>query len=167
MWDGLYPKEADHDQTVPRHRVVIQNDDHDQQSPGPTTRDMDTFRCVLVRGCPIPQHRNFEIELFQNPRGVVDNQNDWPIRFLLSSFYHTYGVLGIPDGKSTCDLCTVACDTCKESVPYKKAHNTTACGYDGTDYTRTHRDIAVINAMRQWTGLSPITGADLGIPNCF
>ena len=94
---------------------------------------MATFGCVLIRGCSIADHRNFEIELFQNPRGVIDNQNDLPIRFLLSSFYHTYGTLEIPDG---------------------------------TDYTRTHCYIVIINAMRQWTGLSPVTGADLGIPNC-
>ncbi len=73
---------------------------------------------------------------------AIDNHSDWPVRFLLSSFYHTYGVLGIPDDKSTCDLCTIACDTCKESVTYlKKAHNPTACGYTGTDYTRTHCDM--------------------------
>jgi hypothetical protein len=33
MWDGLYPKEAYHN-PISKHRVVIQNDDHDQQHPG-------------------------------------------------------------------------------------------------------------------------------------
>jgi alpha-amylase len=61
---------------------------------------MDEFGCVLIKGCSPDKHRTFEISLFQNPRGVVDNDNDWPIRFILSSFYHTYGYLGIPDGKS-------------------------------------------------------------------
>jgi alpha-amylase len=166
MWDGLYPKEAGNNQLISRHRVVIQNDDHDQQSPGSSSRDMGDDGCVLVKGCPVPQHRAFEIRLFQNPKGVVNNTEDWPIRFILSSFYHTYGNLGIPDGKSTCDLCTVSCDTCKESVPYKKAFNATACSYEGTDYTHTHRDIAVINAMRAWISLPPVSAADLGIPQC-
>jgi alpha-amylase len=166
LWDGLYPKEPEHNPLTPRHRVVIQNDDHDEQSPGPSTRDMDEFGCVLIKGCPPDKHRAFEISLFQNPRGVVDNDNDWPIRFILSSFYHTYGYLGIPDGKSLCDLCTVDCNTCKESIPYRKAYNATACSYAGTDYTHTHRDVAVINAMRAWMKLPPVTGADLGIPQC-
>lgn len=166
MWDGLYPKEAQNNPLTSRHRVVIQNDDHDQQSPGSSSRDMGDDGCVLVKGCPADEHRNFEIKLFQSPKGVVDNQNDWPIRFILSSFYHTYGNLGVPDGKSNCSLCTVSCNTCTESWPYKKAHDPNACSYAGTDYTRTHRDVAVINAMRAWINLPPMTGEALGIPYC-
>ncbi|CAF1049176.1 unnamed protein product [Rotaria sp. Silwood1] len=166
MWDGLYPKEPFHNPTIPRHRVVIQNDDHDQQNPGSSSRDMDTFGCVLVKNCSVSVHRNFEIRLFTNPNGVTDNDNDWPIRFLLSSYYHTYGDLGIPDGKSSCDLCTVMCETCRKSVPYIKAHEPMACSYVGNGYTRTHRDIPVINAMRAWMKLTPISGASLGIGHC-
>ena len=33
LWDGLYPKEP-HNNPAPKNRVVIQNDDHDQQNPG-------------------------------------------------------------------------------------------------------------------------------------
>ncbi|CAF1243539.1 unnamed protein product [Rotaria sordida] len=166
MWDGLYPKEPFHNPTVPRHRVVIQNDDHDQQNPGSSSRDMDTFGCVLVKNCSISVHRNFEIRLFTNPNGVTDNNNDWPIRFILSSYYHTYGDLGIPDGKSSCNLCTVMCETCRKSVPYIKAHEPMACAYVGNGYTRTHRDIFVINAMRAWMKLTPISGVSLGIGHC-
>lgn len=32
-WDGLYPKEPQNN-PISRKRVVIQNDDHDQQHPG-------------------------------------------------------------------------------------------------------------------------------------
>ncbi|CAF4141443.1 unnamed protein product, partial [Rotaria sordida] len=124
MWDGLYPKEPFHNPTVPRHCVVIQNDDHDQQNP---------------------VHRNFEIRLFTNPNGVTDNNNnDWPIRFILSSYYHAYGDL----------------------VPYIKAHEPMACAYVGNGYTRTHRDIPVINAMRAWMKLTPISEASLDIGHC-
>ncbi|CAF3996674.1 unnamed protein product [Rotaria sordida] len=145
MWDGLYPKELFHNPTVPRHRVVIQNDDHDQQNP---------------------VHRNFEIRLFTNPNGVTDNNNDWPIRFILSSYYHAYGDLGIPDGKSLRDLCTIMCETCRKSVPYIKAYEPMACAYVGNGHTRTHRDILVINAMRAWMKLTPISGASLGTGHC-
>ena len=33
MWDGLYPKEPQNN-PISKYRVVIQNDDHDQQYPG-------------------------------------------------------------------------------------------------------------------------------------
>ena len=51
--------------------------------------------CVLVKNCPEGTHRNFEIKLFENPNGVGNNDNDWPIRFILSSYYHTYGHDGL------------------------------------------------------------------------
>ncbi|CAF2112062.1 unnamed protein product [Rotaria magnacalcarata] len=166
MWDGLYPKEPFNNPTVSRHRVVIQNDDHDQQNPGSSSRDMAGAGCVLVKNCPASDHRNFEIRLFANPNGAQNNDNDWPIRFILSSYYHTHGDLGIPDGKSSCDLCTVTCTSCRKSVPYVKAHEPMACAYAGSGYTHTHRDIAVINAMRSWMHLAPVSGASLGIGHC-
>ncbi len=45
MWDGLYPKEPQNN-PISRTRVVIQNDDHDQQYPGSSSRDMVTF-CLI------------------------------------------------------------------------------------------------------------------------
>jgi alpha-amylase len=112
MWDGLYPKEPQNN-PIAKNRVVIQNDDHDQQTPGSSSRDMGSFGCVLVRDCPADSHRNFEIKLFESPNGVSNNDDDWPIRFILSSFYFTFGTKGIPDGKSDCSLCTVSCASCK------------------------------------------------------
>jgi len=166
MWDGLYPKEPQNNPTMSRHRVVIQNDDHDQQNPGSSSRDMANFGCVLVKNCPPAEHRNFEIRLFSSPNGVGNNDNDWPIRFILSSYYHTYGDLGIPDGKSSCDLCSMTCETCRKSVPYIKAYDPMACAYVGSGYTHTHRDISVINALRAWMKLTPVTGVSLGIGHC-
>jgi alpha-amylase len=49
MWDGLYPKEPGNNPLISRKRVVIQNDDHDQQEPGSSSRDMGPFGCVLVK----------------------------------------------------------------------------------------------------------------------
>jgi alpha-amylase len=40
MWDGLYPKEPGNNPLISRQRVLIQNDDHDQQSEGSSSRDM-------------------------------------------------------------------------------------------------------------------------------
>ena len=121
--------------------------------------------CVLVKNCPENDHRNFETRLFRNPNGVGNNGDDWPIRFILSSYYHTEGTNGIPDGLSDCKLCKVTCESCK-SMGYKPAYVEGACAYKGDSYTRVHRDIAIINAMRSWIGLGPISGWDIRLPNC-
>ena len=166
MWDGLYPKEPDNN-PISKKRVVIQNDDHDQQKPGSSSRDMAEWGCVLINNCPENTHRNFEIKLFENPSGVFNNAEDWPIRFVLSSYYFTNGNnKGIPDGFSDCSLCTVKCDTCKNSVPYKPAYEEGTCAYKGNGYTRVHRDVKIINAMRMWIGLGPISGGDIGLSGC-
>ena len=94
------------------NRKAVQNDDADQQSDGSTSRDSESLRvkgrgamtaacfhctviltavgndgCVLIKGCPVPEHRGFEVTLFANPYGSSDNDNDYPIRMVLSSFY--------------------------------------------------------------------------------
>ena len=73
------------------------------------------------------------------------------------------GAAGYPDGHSDCDKCVGEnCKDCSKSMKYQKAYNPDSCGYDvvanggwqeGT-YTRVHRDQSIINAMRQWMGLS-------------
>ena len=69
------------------------------------------------------------------------------------------GAQGIPDGKSDCSKCVGAyCSSCTKSVPYSKAHDPNVCGYtclvngqwqEGV-YTRVHRDMGIIQAMRKW-----------------
>lgn len=167
MWDGLYPKEPGNNPLISRKRVVIQNDDHDQQTPGSSSRDMGPFGCVLVKDCgSADNHRNYEVTLFQNPYQVGNNAEDWPIRFILSSYYFTDGKHGMPDGFSDCKLCTVTCASCKESWSYKPAYVPGECGYAGTSYTRVHRDLRIINAMRGWMGLGGVSGGDIGLPGC-
>ena len=54
---------------------------------------------------------------------------------------------------------------CQKSVPYQKAYNPASIGYDTessenwkeNEYTRTHRDIEVINSMRIWMELPALT----------
>ena len=165
LWDGLYPKEP-HLNPASKLRIAIQNDDHEQEN-SISIRDMAQFGCVLAKNCPENEHRNFEIKLFESPYGVTNNAEDWPIRFVLSSYYHTYGPDGIPDGFSDCSLCRVTCENCKPSVPYMPAFVTGECAYKGNSYTRVHRDVKIINAMRKWMNLGSITGADVGLPECF
>jgi alpha-amylase len=155
IWNSGYPKEpskglVDCNEDGDKARTVVQNDDADQQNPGSSSRDMGDQGCVLVKGCSVDKHRAYEVKLFEAPNGASDNDHDYPIRVVLSSFYWSgNGVQGIPDGKSNCALCTVNCAGC-ESVPYIKAHDDTSQGYDTTGYTRVHRDGAIIAAMRKW-----------------
>jgi len=97
FFDGGYPSQPWQNTAIPSNRIVIQNDDHDSQSPD-FNRDFGHRGCVLVKSCPVAEHRNYEIRLFIDPYEIRDKNNDWPIRIILSSFYHTYGVLGVPDG---------------------------------------------------------------------
>lgn len=168
-WNSGYPKEpakgvddCDIGKTG-LQRQVIQNDDHDQQNPGSSSRDMGDAGCVLIKGCAEAEHRAFEVQLFTNPPGSRNNADDYPIRAVLSSFYWgTGGVQGMPDGTSDCSLCTVNCDSCK-SMSYEKAYDPASKGYDKGDgkYTRAHRDQAVVNAMRAWIGLGELEAPTL------
>jgi alpha-amylase len=164
-WNSGYPKEPqkgsnDCDgQSAHLKRQVIQNDDHDQQNPGSSSRDMGNEGCVLIKNCDEASHRGYEVKLFTNPNGAYDNNEDYPIRNILSSYYWGEGeVQGVPDGLSDCSLCTLSCESC-HGMPYQKAYDPTSTGYDkgAGKYTRAHRDNEVVNAMRAWMGLSAIS----------
>eukprot|EP00823_Brevimastigomonas_motovehiculus_P006138 TRINITY_DN4910_c0_g1_i1.p1 TRINITY_DN4910_c0_g1~~TRINITY_DN4910_c0_g1_i1.p1 ORF type:complete len:625 (+),score=121.29 TRINITY_DN4910_c0_g1_i1:72-1946(+) len=162
IWNSGYPKETDKGTCfIGRWRSAIQNDDADQQMPGSSSRDMGSEGCILIKSCSsISEHRQFEIKLFTNPNGAIDNMNDFPIRLLLSSFYfNNEQAMGIPDGWSDCRLCTTMCNGCV-STPFQQAYNNSSTGYDGLSqhfgYTRAHRDRTVINAMRSWMKLNPL-----------
>jgi alpha-amylase len=105
--------------------------------------------CVLIKGCAEDEHRAFEVKLFESPNGAYDNDNDFPIRVVMSSFYWPgNGVQGVPDGLSDCAKCTTNCQGCT-SVAAVAAHDAASKGYD-KDYTRVHRDASIIAAMRKW-----------------
>ncbi|PRP89569.1 hypothetical protein PROFUN_00833 [Planoprotostelium fungivorum] len=155
IWNSGYPKEPLADcGTVDKVRFVIQNDDHDQQMPGSSSRDMQDWGCVLVKGCTPEKHRAFEVRLFQDPNGATDNDDDYPIRTILSSFYWQNGSFGMPDGLSDCSLCGQTCEGCR-SVRFSAAYDDASKGYDSEVYTRVHRDADIINAMRAWVKLPP------------
>jgi len=167
IWFSGYPGDIGSDcGKLDRRREVIQNDDHDQQNPGSSSRSFNGRGSVLVKERDIPAHRGFEERLFSDPYEVSDNSRDWPIRMVLSSYYfEADGRMAPPDGLSTCDVCTTMCEGCK-SVEYTPAHDPNTCGYDGPKYTRVHRDRAIIMAMREWSGLSTnVSNADIGLPD--
>lgn len=60
-------------------------------------------------------------------------------------------------------------------MPFSAAYDANACGYSVAPggswtegvYTRVHRDLSIINAMRSWMGLGSITATQAGLPsNC-
>lgn len=113
---------------------------------------------VLIKEKDVNKHRDFEKQLFTRTDG------NWKIKTLLSSYtFMDNGAQGIPDGKSDCDKCVGdQCNSCTKSMKYSKAFDDSSCGYDCEKdgqwqegvYTRVHRDQDIINAMRQWMGLS-------------
>ena len=171
--------------------------------------------CVLIENCDsAEEHRAFEVKLFEDPNGVVtDNDSDYPIRLVLSSFWWQGSSKGIPDGKSDCATCEVECDGCQTAVfwpaydgdscgcvpsnapltlpwytcrpaashgrlrffakeikhtwafPVPPPSSPCSCRYDD-EYTRPHRDLDVVNAMRGWMGLEPTDHGALGLAAC-
>lgn len=163
IWYSAYPKETGVDcGMVAMDRLAIQNDDADQQNPGSTSRDMGSDGTVLVIDKDIPLHKHFEKKLFRTPNGASDNDNDYPIRMVLSSYWlpadsQDYGV---PDGNSNCDTCRVTCHTCdaQQSMNFTAAYRAGALAYDTEGrFTRVHRDQGIVDAMRSWMHLPPMS----------
>lgn len=151
--------------SIAMNRKAIQNDDADQQMPGSTSRDMGSEGCVLVANCPtVDAHRGFEVMLFNNPPGVVDNSNDYPIRLILSSYYFPIQEqpYGVPDGWSDCSKCQGQwCGSCTNSMAYTPAFNASSVGYDGPVYTHVHRDATIVAAMQQWMQIPAASSSSL------
>ncbi|TMW56820.1 hypothetical protein Poli38472_006830 [Pythium oligandrum] len=161
IWSSDYP--ASHPACgswlLPAARFVIQNDDHDQQAHGSSSRFMGDKGTVLIKDKDVEKHRNFEVELFTR------TDADWKIKVVLSSYTFTdEGATGFPDGLSVCDD-KIKCD---HNMPYEKAFRQGSCGYTvedfaGGKYTRVHRDLSIVNAMRGWLGLDKVTKEQVGI----
>lgn len=146
IWSSDYPKEFPicGSWVIPAAREVVENDCHDDQNPGSSSRDMGDKGSVLIKEKNVNKHRNFEVQLFNRTDG------DWRIKLVLSSYtFMNNGAQGIPDGKSDCSKCRGSqCKSCNKSVPYSKAFKADSCGYDCVVngkwqqgvYTRVHRD---------------------------
>ena len=103
-------------------------------------------------------HKNNYISLFNN---TIDSN----IRIVFSSYSLTEKGTGFPDGLSDCsDI-----DGCY-SVSYTKAYDPLSIGYDtgkenvnwkDGNYSRIHRNIDIVNAMREWLSLKRLTEEEL------
>ena len=108
-----------------------------------------------------------------NLNNDVNQLSGVKIRTIFSSYSMFKNANGFPDGKSHCDNCTteICRNSCQYSVPYEKAFKLCSEGYDSGDinqnnfkngtYTRVHRDIGIINAMRKWLGLESVNKDNL------
>jgi len=163
IWYSAYPKQPGLDcGQLSMQRKVIENDDADQQTQGSSSRDMQDYGTVLVIAKNIPLHQHFEEKLFTSPRGASDNDNDYPIRLVLSSYWlpQNPNGYGMPDGNSMCSGCRVNCDSCDpaRSMNFTAGYQQGAVAYSTSGrYTRTHRYIGTINAMRAWMHLQPMS----------
>lgn len=125
---------------------------------------MQSFGSVLIKDKDVPKHRGFETLLFSR------TDADWRIKLVLSSYLFTAaGGNGYPDGLSDCALYTgsvspTACLGIKKDQAFVEG----SCGYTMNEggYTRVHRDLSIVNAMRAWVGLGSATAAGLGISGC-
>lgn len=119
---------------------------------------------VLIKDKDVAKHRGFEVQLFTR------TDADWQIKLVLSSYqFMTAGGNGYPDGLSDCSLYTgSATSSACLGVPKDQAYVATSCGYTMAQgkYTRVHRDLSIINAMRGWVGLGSTTASALGISGC-
>lgn len=119
---------------------------------------------VLIKDKDVPKHRAFEVQLFTR------TDADWWIKLVLSSYeFMDAGGAGFPDGLSDCSLFTGSSPVSDcLGVPKDTAYVASACGYTMAQgkYTRVHRDLSIINAMRGWVGLGATTASALGIAGC-
>jgi alpha-amylase len=132
----------------------------DYLKQGSSSRDMQDKGSVLIKDKDAAKHRAFEVQLFSR------TDADWQIKLVVSSYmFMDNGAAGFPDGLSDCSLYTGSQSTsgCL-GVPKDTAYVANACSYTLTagKYTRVHRDITIINAMRAWVGLGSTTAAALG-----
>ena len=168
IWGSDYPKEfpiCGYWEIDPiRHAIGL--DCHDDQFPGSSSRDMQDKGSVYVKERNAERHRYFLVQMFTR------TDANWKIKLVLSSYSFINNAYGYPDGKSDCSRCnpnTQCSQNCRRSVPYQKAYNPNSQGYDAgssgnwkeNTYTRTHRDREVVNAMRQWMGLSSLSSDQL------
>lgn len=99
IWSSDYPKEhpACGSWIIPSERFAIQNDDHDQQNEGSSSRDMGDKGSVLIKEKNVDKHRSFEQQLFSRTDG------NWKVKMVLSSYtFMPDGAAGFPDGWSDC-----------------------------------------------------------------
>ena len=144
---------------IDQKRHVMSFENYDIQKPD----IKNNFSYVITKDIDI--HRKKTIEMIQN------KDIQWKIKIIFSSYSLINNATGFPDGKSDCSKCiSINCKkNCKKNVPYEKAYNPLSKGYDSGNienwkngtYTRIHRDINIINAMREWMGLKVLSDNEI------
>ena len=131
----------------------------------PDDINLNSYYNIYIRDKDIETHRTRTMDMFNNI------EKNWKIKSVFSMFSLINGSTGFPDGKSDCKKCkSEVCKLyCTKSFPYQKAYNPLSEGYDcgnitnwndGT-YTRVHRDLDIVNSMRQWMNLNIMTEDEL------
>ena len=106
------------------------------------------------------KHKNITIHRNKTISLLKSKENNWKIKSIFSSYSTINNANGFPDGKSDCSKYKIK--ECTKSVPYQEAYSRFSTGYDtGSllnwkegEYTRVHRDLQIINSMREWMGLN-------------
>ena len=157
IWNSGFPQESPECNgewkiDPERHAISIEN---------PDDINLYSYYNIYIRDKDIDVHRQRTVNMF------INTENNWKIKSVFSMFTLINKSNGFPDGKSDCSKCqTERCSRyCTKSFPYQKAYDPLSIGYDpgnsstwreGT-YTRVHRDLAIINSMREWMELEPMT----------
>ena len=131
----------------------------------PDDINLNSYYNIYIRDKDIETHRSRTMDMFNNI------EKNWKIKSVFSMFSLINGSTGFPDGKSDCSKCqTEVCKIyCTKSFPYQKAYNPLSIGYDAGNittwkegiYTRVHRDLRIINSMREWMNLDIMTEEEL------
>ena len=157
IWNSKFPDESPKYDGIwkinpERHVISLESpEDHNDNS---NLQNYINYKNITV-------HRNKTINLLKS------KENNWKIKSIFSSYSKINNANGFPDGKSDCSKYRIK--ECTKSVPYQKAYSPFSTGYDtgnlenwkeGT-YTRVHRDLQIINSMREWMDLNILTKDNL------
>ena len=161
IWNSGFPQETpecdNQWKIIPeRHAISIEN---------PDDINLNSYYNVYIRDKDIDIHRQRTVNMFLN------TENNWKIKSVFSAFSLINHSNGFPDGKSDCSKCRseVCTKYCTKSFPYQKAYDPLSIGYDTGNsinwkegsYTRVHRDLGIINSMREWLNLEQMTKEEL------
>ena len=113
---------------------------------------------IYIRSKDKEGHKSILInDLFLHPKF------NYTLKLIFTS-YSIESVNGVPDGKSEKSFCASAsCLQYTTDLPFKRAFYPYSTGYDCGDgenwifgeYSRVHRDIDIVNAMREWLYSTP------------
>ena len=157
IWNSNFPNESlkcmDIWKISPeRHAINIES---------PEDHYTDSIHQSYIKNKDIEFHKKNIINM------IKSTEYNWKIKSIFSSYSLINDANGFPDGKSDCSKSKRK--ECIKSVPYRKAYDPLSTGYDTGNknnwkegkYTRVHRDLDIINSMREWLGIKLLTKEEL------